>query len=146
PQTSPFSPLSLHDALPIWMDSFGRRDERQRDLRHVAFLAAQARPERGLDDCFDRVGVGHRRDPLESAPPGIADMTFEMFPHERRDRAGRRVRLSLHRGTIVAFSYQLSAISYQTVGHGLQAAPLQSTHRTYFFPVVARASCDRERT
>ena len=39
-----------------------RRQKRHRDLRNVAFLASQARPERGVDHQFDDVGRRERGD------------------------------------------------------------------------------------
>ena len=44
------------------------REERERDLGHVGFLAPQARPERRVDHRLDRGDVGNRLDRDATGP------------------------------------------------------------------------------
>ena len=61
--------------------------ERERDLRREPFLAAQARPERGVDDGFDGVGIRRRR----RGRRAIAELPLEVADEDGRRRSGRGV-------------------------------------------------------
>ena len=68
-----------------------RRKERQRDGRHVTLLAAQACPERGVDDRFDGIDVGFWREACLAALARHEGLVREVRVHTAGDGAGRRI-------------------------------------------------------
>jgi len=80
---------------------FCRREEGERDLRHVGFFAPQACPERRVDHRLDR---GFVRDRLDGNSVGAAVgvlMCGEMRVNPRRHHSRHRVRTFAH-----AFHYR----------------------------------------
>jgi hypothetical protein len=73
-------------------------DERERDLGDERLLAAQARPERRVDERLDRGRVGQRREPVVAVFLGGGDAACKIIVHARGDIAGGRVGQVAHAG------------------------------------------------
>ncbi len=80
-------PLDEHGMFVV----LGRK-KGHRDLRHVAFLAPKARPERRVDHLLDDFGTRQRRDRVVPAQTSGAEMLREMFVRFRGDDASGRIR------------------------------------------------------
>ena len=72
------------------------RQERERDLRDVVLFAPETRPERRVDERFDRVGVGRSRERRAAAALRVRDVPREMGADFRRDGRARGIRRSAH--------------------------------------------------
>src|SRR5439155_20943671 len=73
-----------------------RRQECQRDRGDEVLLASKARPERGVDQRLDRLGIRRRRDARLAALLRVGDMPDKMLIDPRGDGPSRRIRRSGH--------------------------------------------------
>ena len=73
------------------------RQERQRDRRDDILFPPETRPERRVDQRFDRIGVRRRREAGLAALLRVGEMACEMVADFRRDGVRCRIGRSAHR-------------------------------------------------